>query len=688
MGHKPLHWDSADHLSASLDTYKILKSSTSFSALLINLLDVSWYYPPLVYWASIPFYAVAGPGEFAGFLEMTFFLTLLVVSVYQIGKRIYNPETGLFAAFCIGMFPITLQYGREYMLDLPLAAMCAAGVYSLIRTNDFSSRNNCIKFGVMFGLGMLTKWTFILFLAPPVIYYLSEGFRKSTKKYRIALNFFLTVLVSLIISLPWYLRNIVQILTNRLNELERGNLPVIENIFYYFTILPSQISYVIALLFIIAVIIFFKSNFAFHRKMPLAWFIGSYVLITIISFKMPRFSIPLLIPLSLLFSAVVFYGEQEARKRKLFALTFTVIAVINFFLFSFVKFPLIFDGYPEIKISWHNDEIIKLIQDDKSSEKKSKVNLRVFSREDNINPSTLAYYSNLNNAGINVLGKEGFPFFTDYYIEISRIRGGDEELTYPPAYNPVFKEMKTFESGNTFIVLYKKKQDFNYSVSYDSLEQKIIPSAINFFGRYISPWQKIDCKIITEDSSSIFKGKIKSLKISCKEGYASTKLFRAFQYIDSTDNISSTKPLPFGNFEFELNGVEFNLSSLIQSGKFEILSASQYKISSLELTNKNLEEFLFKKSAAPVVKINNNLIEIKNGDKFDEIAFLISEKNSVPVFKITNGKIFKIPLPSFLINYMFSKYNPVFKGMGTITDFRTGKLTFSQDKISIISTGD
>lgn len=682
LGHKPLHWDSADHLSYSLDTYKALKGSTSFLALIINLLDVSWYYPPLVYWASIPFYSVAGTGEFAGFLEMTFFLTLLVISVYQIGKRIYNPETGLFAAFCIGMFPITLQYGREYMLDLPLAAMCAISVYSLIRTNDFSSRNNCIKFGVIFGFGMLTKWTFILFLAPPVLYFLMEGFRKATRKYRIALNFLFAVIVSLVISLPWYLRNIVQILSNRLNELERGDLSLIENIFYYFSIIPSQISYPLALLFIAAIIIFFKSNFAFHRKMPLYWFIGSYVLITSISFKMPRFSIPLLIPLSLLLSAIVFFGEQEVRKRKLFALTFIVIAIVNFLLFSFVKIPFIYNSYPE-KNSWHNDEIIKLINEDKASDKKNKVNLRVFSREDNLNPSTLAYYANLDNAGINVLGADGFPFFTDYYIEIVDIKEENESHTNPPAYNPTFKEMKNFTAGNTFITLYKSNQDVNYSLPYDLLKQKLSTSASEFFRRYIHSSQKIECKVITEDSSSIFRGKIKSLKISCEGGSTSTKLFRGFQYINSSADSIISAALPFTSFEFELNNVEFNLNSLIQSDKFELLSASEYKITSLEITNKNLEEFLQKKNAAPIVKINNNTIEIKNGDKFDEISFLISEKNSLPVFYITNGQFFGIPLSSFILNYMFSKYNPLFKGADAIPVFHTGRLFFSQDKILI-----
>ena len=416
--------------------------------------------------------------------------------------------------------------------------------------------------------------------------------------------------------------------------------------------------------------------------MPLYWFIGSYVLITSISFKMPRFSIPLLIPLSLLLSAIVFFGEQEVRKRKLFALTFIVIAIVNFLFFSFVKIPFIYNSYPE-RNSWHNDEIIKLINEDKASDKKNKVNLRVFSREDNLNPSTLTYYSNLNNAGINVLGADGFPFFTDYYIKTNRIRGESEGHIDLPAYNPVFKEMKSFASGNTFITLYKLKQDVNYSLPYDSLKQKLSSSASEFFRRYIHSSQKIECKVITEDSSSIFRGKIKSLKISCEGGSTSTKLFRGFQYINSSADSIISAALPFTSFEFELNNIELNLNSLIQSDKFELLLASEYKITSLEITNKNLEEFLQKKNAAPIVKINNNTIEIKNGDKFDEVSLLISEKNSLPVFYITNGQFFGISLSSFILNYMFSKYNPLFKGADAIQVFHTGRLFFSQDKILI-----
>ncbi|MBS1493522.1 MAG: glycosyltransferase family 39 protein [Bacteroidetes bacterium] len=700
LGHKPLYWDSADHLSYSLDSYKALSNSNTFSDLLTNLLDVSWYYPPLVYWASIPFHAIFGQNDFAGFLEMTFFLLLLVYSVYQIGKRIYNEEAGVFAAFCISMFPIVSEYTRDYMLDLPLAAMIAAAVYSLIRTNDFSSRAGSIRFGVMLGLGMLTKWTVILFLIVPVIYYLKECFVLTAKKSRIIVNFLLSVIIALIVSLPWYLRNIVQILTNRLNELERGNLSLTENIFYYLKIIPGQISLLLTILFIVSIFLFFKNSFFLKKRLLLYWLIGSYVLITIINFKLPRFSIALLIPLSILFSGMLFYGENEPKKRNLFVKIFTAAAVLNFIFFSFLN-PGINFALPVIdtqvvtnitpdKTNWKNAEVIKVISDDMKSRGKQKANLRLLSEEENFNSSTLRYYAKLVNAPINILGADGFPFFSDYTIEIKKeIKDSNGVQTNPGSllenkYARTFEEIKKFDLKNgEQILLFKIRQKIAEDISIDSLKEKIEKSAEKFFGKYIIPPQKIVCKIISGDSISLSNGKIKSLKISCDSGLASTKLFRGFQYINSADSNPLPSVMPFNKFEFVLNGLEYNIQSLMDSDKFQILSLNEYKITSLEITNENLETYLLKKTAQPTVKINQNIIEIKNGDKFNEITLLISESNSLPEFKITHSELFGIPLPYFITNYMFSKYNPIFKGTDAVPVFKTGKLVFSQNKMSI-----
>lgn len=131
----------------------------------------------------------------------------------------------------------------------------------------------------------------------------------SYKKIQNYCKFFLKYNCCMIIS-PWYLRNIISILSTRLNELERGDLSFIENVFYYFKIIPGQVSLIIAILFIIGIFLFFKNSFFLKRRLPLYWLLGSYVLITLINFKLPRFSIALLIPISVLFAGMLFHGGK------------------------------------------------------------------------------------------------------------------------------------------------------------------------------------------------------------------------------------------------------------------------------------------------------------------------------------------------------------------------------------------
>ncbi|MBN8572116.1 MAG: hypothetical protein J0M18_21040, partial [Ignavibacteria bacterium] len=195
-----------------------------------------------------------------------------------------------------------------------------------------------------------------------------------------------------------------------------------------------------------------------------------------------------------------------------------------------------------------------------------------------------------------------------------------------------------------------------------------------------------DCKILSPDSISICNGKIKSLKISCDTVFVSTKLLRGFQYINSQQDTQNSNTLLFTKFAFDLNGLDYNIQSLMGSDKFELLSLTEFKITSLEVTKVSLESFLFKKLSEPSVIINSNNISINNRDDFSisySISFSISENNSSPEFKLTQSEFLGIPLPSSISNYMFTRYNPIFKGFDAVPVFKTGKLVFSQNKISI-----
>lgn len=702
LGHKPLHWDSADHLSYSLETYKSFNSGASwFHA----LLDVSWYYPPFVYWTSIPFQMIFGRNEFAGFMQITFFLILLITSVFQIGKKIYNEEIGLFAAFCISMFPIVSEYGRDYMLDLPLAAMVAVAILSLIKTHNFSRTIRSINLGLVLGLGMLTKWTFILFIITPFVYYIFEGFKYVPKKSRVIINLLLTILTALIICLPWYIRNVIPILSNRLNELGRGDLSLVENVFYYLKIIPSQISIVLTILFLTGVILFFKRSHFLYKRMPVYCLIGSYVLITLINFKLPRFSIALLIPVSILFSGIVFYGENYGNNRNLFAKVFIGIAVINFLFFSFFPYkvnseipvidaPVLANISPD-KLNWRNADMIKTINEDRIKDKKQKVNLRVFPREENFNSSTLLYYSNSYNAPINMLGAEGFPFFTDYLVILEDRNIKFKENDSLPHSNELlktFKELQKFEiTKDLQVVLYKKNQDANFDLNSDSLKSSLTNLLGKFLIKIFKPVDKPKMEFNLGDSSAVFRGKIKSIRFHSDEAQLNKMIFRGIQYNFNNDSTNNESYLPVKNLEVELKDLEFNVNSFVNYGRIEILSLKEFTITSLEITPDHFKSYLEKISKGKVVIENvsfqNNVINFSGRYKDNysfELALVISRTSDSNLsFKIEDRKLSGFSIPSWLLNFMLESYNPLIKGDDAVGEFRIGKFTTADGKIII-----
>lgn len=695
LGHKPLHWDSADHLSYSLQTYKTFSSGTSWFH---SLLDVSWYYPPFVYWTSIPFQMIFGRNEFAGFMQITFFLIVLTVSVFHIGKKLYNEESGLFAAFCISMFPIVSEYGRDYMLDLPLAAMIAVAVLSLIKTTNFSRTIRSINLGFVLGLGMLTKWTFILFIITPFVYYIFEGFKYGPKKSKVIINLILTILAALIVCLPWYLRNIVSILSNRLNELQRGDLSFLENLFYYLKIIPSQISIVVVTLILIGAILFSARSHFLYKRMPLYWLIGSYALITLISFKLPRFSISLLIPISILFSGIVFFGEYEGCKRNLFVKIFISATVINFLLFSFspyrlnfeipiINTPVLANNSPD-KTNWKNADVIKTINEDRIKDKKAKVNLRVFSREENFNSSTLQYYTNSYNASVNILGSEGYPFFTDYVV-ILNDSSDKKSIKDSIGFLKTFKELQKFEiTENLHGAIYKVNQDANFDLYADSLKLALSKSLEEFLVKIFKPNSNPQLEINFGDSVSVFRGKIKSVKFNSESAQLNKMIFRGLQYIPGN---TDTTGLPVKNFTAELKDLEFNINALINSDRLEILSLREFRINSLELSADDLKSYIEKssrdKATVQNVSLDNNVVNIfgrYNQSYSFDLSLMISQTPYTNLkFEIVRFTLSGFNVPASFANYMVEKYNPLIKGVEAIGEFHLGKFTTADGKIKI-----
>ena len=76
---------------------------------------------------------------------------------------------GVAAALLFGSAPFMVFSTLRFQLDLPLAAMVAVALVVLLATDRFTRTPAALAFGLVCGLGMLTKPTFALYIVVPVL---------------------------------------------------------------------------------------------------------------------------------------------------------------------------------------------------------------------------------------------------------------------------------------------------------------------------------------------------------------------------------------------------------------------------------------------------------------------------------------------------------------------------------------
>ena len=113
--------------------------------------------------------------------------------------------------------PLVFHYSHIYNQDLPLASMVALGFYFLMLCDNFKNYKYSLWLGVIFGLGVLTKPTFIVYLFVPLMFCLYKPLKQliigskkkeySDTKYfnpKIVLNILLFGGFFMIIAWSWF----------------------------------------------------------------------------------------------------------------------------------------------------------------------------------------------------------------------------------------------------------------------------------------------------------------------------------------------------------------------------------------------------------------------------------------------------------------------------------------------------
>lgn len=255
-------WDPADYLIGSMNYWRFLQHPQWLSAdWWQELWLLSSKIPPLTYIATAPFLNVLGTRFDAATCVNLFFTAVLLASVYGLGKHLFEPRLGLWAAGLCLLFPGLYGVRLDFLLDYPLTAVVTLAFFCLTVWRDCSLPQSefkwqqalkswlwAIAFGVCLGLALMVKQTALLFLWFPLLWVTGEIL------VSFAWGRLLQLVGALLVSVPiwgwWYRANWLLILTSGKratidSALAEGDPPLnsIGAWTYYWEQLPQQVSF-------------------------------------------------------------------------------------------------------------------------------------------------------------------------------------------------------------------------------------------------------------------------------------------------------------------------------------------------------------------------------------------------------------------------------------------------------------
>jgi hypothetical protein len=268
--------------------------------------------------------------------ENLVFIPLLAASCYGVGRLAYHStRAGLLAAiFALGV-PMIVSEAHEFLLDPQQAAMVAASVWAILASRRFDRVGVAALAGLLTGLAMLTKETTVLFVVGPLLVVLGRG---GWRHWQGVLLFFI---VTAAVAAPWYLYHLSQLQAWSATNETAGAASTYtvaprfsrESLTYYFwTALNVQLLVPLAALFAVGTL---RALWDCRRRPHpddvrpelLAGVFVSWVGLTMVVHKDPRYSLPMLIFVAVLATGWIPRAGRLARRTATAAVV--LIAAIN-----------------------------------------------------------------------------------------------------------------------------------------------------------------------------------------------------------------------------------------------------------------------------------------------------------------------------------------------------------------------
>lgn len=430
-------WDQTNHLTGSLNYLNALQHPQGFSG--------QWWqhfwmltskYPPLTYISTAPFQQIFGAGPDRAILVNLLFTAILSCAVYGIGKHLFNPKVGFWAAIVCLLLPRLYIVRLNYLLDYPLTALVTASFYCLTVWRDAKTKWQgwrwALSFGFCLGLAIMTKQSVLWFIFTPLLWLFSTNLwqRNWGKITQLSGG----LLLSILIFSSWYRTNWIFFLSAEQRGIAAAAIlegdPPLNTIAawtYYWYDLPSAVSFPLLVVPLVGLLLqsflllsgFLKKKRIFRvdgsrsTASNLGWLalylIGSYLICSAIVNKDLRYIMPYLPILAV----VLGYGLSLWSKPLRFIPWVTV--GFAFILMCLNLFPIgeltgnyltktfspNAQNYPYLGKEWFHAQVIEEII---RSEPQLQATVGILPRIAQINHHNINYYGALRN--FQVYGRE------------------------------------------------------------------------------------------------------------------------------------------------------------------------------------------------------------------------------------------------------------------------------------------
>ena len=131
--------------------------------------------PPMVAWIIMATTAVCGDGVACIKLAVPLIHLLTALTVYGIGRRLFDERVGFFSALLFGTLPAVSFSAATISTDPPLLLFWALALYGLVRALDDGAWRWWLLTGLGIGLGLMSKYAMAYFVLSLAVYFAFPG---------------------------------------------------------------------------------------------------------------------------------------------------------------------------------------------------------------------------------------------------------------------------------------------------------------------------------------------------------------------------------------------------------------------------------------------------------------------------------------------------------------------------------